>query len=296
MISVTGERLAEPLQEFPGSRLLSLEDSSRLAKALRARSVRDREHVRSVLQEIHSNWLAEWCGVESSGLSDSSVRIEEVTSEYPEHGDADVAMVFNLLFGSSFVESEIGAFRVGEKRVIAIDVASKAWRAWIADINRALDRKSLHQADGPTTASVSEDSPLGWSGALEVVFCFGSSEWRLRLTAAEVDFVVGAKEPSAATLTGAHIGALVPLKDALCLRSLTVSVELQPLTLTLGQLESLAVGDVVVLSHSLDLPAQLKVDTADLFVFPGEDQPPPLCQAWLGQLHGNMAVELHPAP
>ncbi|KQO35431.1 hypothetical protein ASF19_23820 [Acidovorax sp. Leaf84] len=69
---------------------------------------------------------------------------------------------------------------------------------------------------------------------------------------------------------------------------------MQSLTLSLGQLQSLGVGDIVILSHSLDLPAQLKIDSNEVLGSLKEAQPLPLCQAWLGQLQGNMAVELHP--
>jgi hypothetical protein len=131
---------------------------------------------------------------------------------------------------------------------------------------------------------------------LDAVFSFGSTEWRLRLSAVEVDFVAGAVSAEFSSTASLPCGVLSPLKEALSQRSLTVRVELQPLVLSLGQLQSLTVGDIVVLSHPLDMPAQLNVDAGEIIVSAGETQPEPLCRAWLGQSDGNIAVELHPNP
>jgi hypothetical protein len=289
---LTGKRLQASPPESGGSPFLSLEDSSTLALPLRVHALRERESVRGILQKIHGEWLAAWSDAVVSGGIDSTVRMEDATPVRPENGGDDpMSWMYCLLFGGSAAEVEIG-----EKGPIALGVAQRAWEAWLSSIYRSIGRPLAVQGGSSAAVPVREAPPWPWAGGLDAVFSFGSIEWRLQLSAAEVEFVLGSARIELGPAPSLFCGALVPLTDALSQCELTVNVELQPLVLSLGQLQSLAVGDIVVLSHPLDMPAQLNVDAGEMIVPTGEAQPEPLCQAWLGKSDGNMAVELHPNP
>lgn len=75
---------------------------------------------------------------------------------------------------------------------------------------------------------------------------------------------------------------LAPLNHAAEQARLSLSVQLQPVELTLGQITSLQAGDVVVLPHALDRPLQLMSGGAIL------------CEAYLGQAASQRALELLP--
>lgn len=297
MSLLTGQRLPDALPEPGGSQFLSLEDSSRLALPLRVHALPERARVRDILQKIHGDWHAAWCDSEVSGGIDSGVRIEDVAPARPG-GGSDEAMpsIYNLLFGTLGAGAEMGGSRPGAKGPLAAGVAQRAWEAWLSSVHGAIGRLPAVQGESLAAAGTRVAPPWPWAGGLDAVFSFGPAEWRLQISSAEVDFLLGSARPDISAAPSLSCGALFPLKTALSQRSLTVRVELQPLVLSLGQLQSLAVGDIVVLSHPLDLPARLNVDAGEIIVSPGETQPAPLCQAWLGQSDGNMAVELHPNP
>jgi flagellar motor switch protein FliM len=71
------------------------------------------------------------------------------------------------------------------------------------------------------------------------------------------------------------------LATALGPQKLQVQAQLTPVTVTLGDLSSLVVGDILILPHMLDTPLQVT-----------DPQQGPLCDAWLGQRDGRVALEL----
>lgn len=297
MSSLIGKRLPSHLLKPGGSQFLSLEDSSRFAQPLRVHAPRERERVQGVLEKIHADWHAAWFDAEVSAGIHSAVRIEDATPTRPGTGDEEVMpSMYSLLFGSVSAGAESAGLRSGGKGPLAIDVAQRAWESWRSSVYGAIGRLPAMHGESLAAAATCEAPPWPWAGGLDAVFSFGSTEWRLQLSAVEVDFVAGAASAEFSSTPSLPCGVLSPLKEALSQRSLTVRVELQPLVLSLGQLQSLTVGDIVVLSHPLDTPAQLNVDAGEIIVSAGETQPEPLCRAWLGQSGGNIAVELHPNP
>ena len=74
---------------------------------------------------------------------------------------------------------------------------------------------------------------------------------------------------------------LVNVVNALGTHALGLRAMLTGVELSLRQIQSLRVGDVVPLRHRLDEPALL--ETRDAFV---------VCQGWLGQQSGCVAVEM----
>lgn len=77
----------------------------------------------------------------------------------------------------------------------------------------------------------------------------------------------------------------VPLGDALSDHVLRVQADLSPVSLRLGDLASLGIGDIVRLNHALDQPLSLSLPGAAGL----------LCAGWLGQRNGHKALELTPA-
>jgi len=71
------------------------------------------------------------------------------------------------------------------------------------------------------------------------------------------------------------------LDEALARERITLRTVLSGTELNLGQLQSLSIGDVIPLEHRLDAP--LKVVSAE-----GAE----LCEGWLGQRQGRIAVEM----
>ena len=124
-----------------------------------------------------------------------------------------------------------------------------------------------------------------WSGALWLQWPWCHGVWRLRLPYRAVVALLGEEAPGPATRPTVRDAALLPLGQALGEQRLAVRVELQPVDLSLGQLQDLRLGDVVALDHALDQP--LRVVTADGV---------PVCGAWLGQREGRIAVELDGRP
>jgi flagellar motor switch protein FliM len=75
--------------------------------------------------------------------------------------------------------------------------------------------------------------------------------------------------------------AVTPLEHALARERIVLRAVLAGAELNLGQLQSLSPGDVIPLEHPVDAP--LKITAAD---------GAPLCDGWLGQRQGHIAIEL----
>ncbi len=81
----------------------------------------------------------------------------------------------------------------------------------------------------------------------------------------------------------AHRPALSPIREAVGDAVVSLGAQLRPVELTLGQIGSLQVGDVVVLPHALDLPLQVVNGSGAM-----------LCEAYLGCGDACRALELLP--
>ncbi len=77
-----------------------------------------------------------------------------------------------------------------------------------------------------------------------------------------------------------------PVLAAIAARSVTLRVELAPVEVDLGTLQSLRVGDVLTLPHRLEQPLDLHAPDAPATV---------ACTAYLGSRDGRRAVELIPS-
>ncbi|SEK92877.1 flagellar motor switch protein FliN [Roseateles sp. YR242] len=155
------------------------------------------------------------------------------------------------------------------------------------DLADSLSRRLGHAA-ASTAAELAPASRALWSGAAIV---------RLRLQGTEtLTLWLRIDGDSVATLvrdlprpTGAPFPALnapVPVLAVLAHRTLTLRVELAPVVIDLGTLQSLRIGDVVPLPHRLDQPLEVRA----------QDETRLACLGYLGSRDGHRAIELIPSP
>jgi hypothetical protein len=90
--------------------------------------------------------------------------------------------------------------------------------------------------------------------------------------------------PKRALAPQADKAALTPPTAAAASAQVVLKAQLRPVALTLGQIKSLQLGDIVLIPHPLDLPLQVMTDTGTH-----------LCEAYLGQEAAHRSLELLPA-
>jgi len=173
-----------------------------------------------------------------------------------------------------------------ESPPIATAVVRAAWTDWLERIGALLNGFPVEpqQASGaPETSSPSDP----WSGVLGVRWSWCGGTWTLRLPH---DAVAAVLVGSGAEITAASTPATVTaprqsLGQALERQLVSLRVLLTGTELSLGQLQDLRLDDVVPLAHALDAPAQV-VGMTDS----------PVCEGWLGQRNGRIAIELVAPP
>lgn len=258
------------------SALLSPAESRVLARPLRAWSLSQVAVIQDACQAVYDTWCREW------GLPAGKVHVADVcsASEYLDDGAAEDALL-PWLFG----EHPFGAAAGGHD--MASQLCARAWDAWQVVL-------------APLAPPVSSSHAIpAWSGRLVVAFPWGDGAWRRLLEGETVERLLNAQEKRGAsdmTLSSptkaTRQAALVPLNHAMANHPLSVLIQLQPVALSLAQLQSLSLGDVVTLDHRLSAPALVHLDATNILQNAVAAEPP-LCTAWLGQVNGRMAVELH---
>lgn len=259
--------------EASGPMLLSPEDSRLLSRPLRAWNHASMAIVRNACQAVYEAWCRDW------GLPVGDVVVID-TSTAPPCALDDAAAERKLqawLFGESPSGSAVGS------RDMASDLRTRAWRAWQTSL-------------GAVAPEVLPLHPLqAWSGSLTALFPWAEGTWCRLLDGAAVERILKLQTAPRAGADVVERGGkshLVPLDHAIAGHRLTVQVHLQSVSLTVAQLQSLSAGDVVTLDHCLGDPAFLHLAPAPR-TFPSPVAArPPLCTAWLGQVDGQMAVEL----
>lgn len=103
-----------------------------------------------------------------------------------------------------------------------------------------------------------------FSGAVRIATIGAGETLEWLLPASTVDRLSPPRAPSAPRARP----ALAPIAEALSQRRLSVGVEIDPVTLTLGELSGLHAGDVITLGHRLDAPLSV-VDAAGNTLFGG---------------------------
>jgi len=170
---------------------------------------------------------------------------------------------------------------------LAAALARAAWSDW-------LQRLGVFLADLPLQARADVDragttpAAQAWSGALCIRASWCGGEWTLALPWDAVVAVLGEEAPASLgrdSTPRAGSQSKVRLDLALADRRVALRVMLEGAQLNLGQIQGLRVGDVIPLAHRLDAAAQ--VVGAD-----GQR----VCDGWLGQSEGRLAIELAAVP
>jgi hypothetical protein len=167
---------------------------------------------------------------------------------------------------------------------IAHDVVRKAWDDWIARLELAFGSLPIVENDPVFLDSESTDLPAScsWSGDLRASLMWCGIRQYLFLPGAVINRLLQSFNLIQDSQNlGSNAPALSLLSDALNSQRIQVRAELSQVSVSLGEIESLSVGDVITLPHSLYNPLQL-LGPQDQY----------LCGAWLGKKSGQVAVEL----
>lgn len=297
--------------------LLDGNASERKAHPLRSWSLAQRDALALRFVDVIAAWRDEWLPALIGEVSRPTVEVVEPDGLWRLASEASACWSFEEprrassvvlpgLDGASAisVDERAPAMRAIADRMFAIDVGSgsslqakagllshglagasarRAWDDWMRRIDTFLDGFDL---EARSSAGVrNQASPAAaWSGALCVRAAWCGGEWTLALPWEAVAAAIGAdvkSAPRASTGAPSTPRAKTRLDHALADRRVTLRVMLGGAQLNLGQIQALRVGDVIPLSHRLDAPAQ--VVGAD-----GHQ----VCDGWLGQSEGHLAVEL----
>jgi len=161
---------------------------------------------------------------------------------------------------------------------LAAELTQAAWQDWWQRIATFLAGANASFETAASHSPMPEHRP--WSGDLQIRLPWGQGYLYLALEGALVAHLL--HDPISQSSSGVKSPPIkVNVLQALGAHLMPLHAELAEVELSLGQLQDLAVGDVVRLAHPLDAPLQIKTQTGQT-----------LCAAWLGQQQGHLAVEL----
>jgi flagellar motor switch protein FliM/N len=266
--------------------LLSPQESQQRARELQCWTASQEDSVEQALLRLLAAWRLDWdipwtedAPRPPVALSDAQAR-RAMAAHMAGNGTADSIMSASPAEGSA---------------PFAQAIAGQAWNDWLARLAHLLEDRPATAAElpeGHKTYVLRQDAIAPWDGGLDIKLPWWEGWWHLRLAPAAVERVLAAAgqlplRPIAPEVLPQQ--ALTAITVAMAQQVVTVHVELSPLSLTLGQIEHLGAGDLVMLDHCVSDPASalIQADT---------EKPSFLCSAWLGQHQGRMAVELLPAP
>ncbi|MDR3018778.1 MAG: FliM/FliN family flagellar motor C-terminal domain-containing protein [Delftia acidovorans] len=270
--------------------LLSLQDSAR-ARPLRVWSARQKENVCDAVQAVLLQWHADWSVHGDAPGAPAALRVQDPGGNDGESVDmldeqAAPRALHALLFGQPAADPD----RRGPAAPALDMAAGLCAQAW-----QSLNGR-LHQLAGAALGERQGAAPGPWSGAVVLALDWGGLRWVLRLNASAVEQVLAScgeldtdSRDQAEGAVRTPLVPLVPVASALHSQTVTVRLELNPISLSLGQLQSLAPGDVITLTHALEQPALLRLQSRQ-----GMDAGELLCTGWLGQSQGHLGVELQP--
>ncbi|MDN8618020.1 FliM/FliN family flagellar motor C-terminal domain-containing protein [Variovorax ginsengisoli] len=287
-------RNAEPVPAGP-SPLLSPEESIHKVRALRRWSAAQREAVRARFASMSRTWCEAWLSQRDGAALEGTVEVGEPdmamtplsedqacwtfapttsAAARPPTGAASAAMLAlaREMFGPDRTEAPL-----------ARHVVRVAWDDWMQRI-AALPVDLATEPQSFTKAPSRRPDP--WSGALCVSWSWCGGTWQIGLPYRAVAALLGPHEamsPASPSRNGAP--PKVALDRALERQAVGLRVTLTGTQLDLGQLQSLKVGDVIPLAHRLDAPARITVGDGAR-----------LCDGWLGQVDGRIAVEFASSP
>jgi flagellar motor switch protein FliM len=255
-----------------------LADSRERARDLVCWNAEQRAIMEARLFAVFAEWRADW------GLPE------------PESSDATVGQLGDAEALHALSDQMFGPLPVGPASEtpdsgtsMSQSLARQAWDDWLARLCSVLGVEPMHARSTMEQyrAVVNGKNGSAWDARMHVDIPWWVGLWSLRLDVKAVNHVLGPSHPSSPNPRPALHATLVPLSVALAAHELKVSVQLTPVSLGIGQIQDLRIGDVIPLPQSLEAPARLLVEAGAL-------QATPFCAAWLGQRQGQMAVELLP--
>lgn len=198
-----------------------------------------------------------------------------------------VSALLAALFGSASEPPRSG--EAGALPEVAVETAEAAWADLWRSIGHALRIPLANgvpslQQDSPATGLPDRQCFRAWSGAVIITLHWCGQALRILLGGAEAQAFLQHHQALPVPAVG-RPQPLVPLWDAVSVLPCTVRAELTPVALSLGAVKALRVGDVVELSHPLDLALFAKTDGGQL-----------LCEAFLGKTGDHRALELLRSP
>jgi hypothetical protein len=190
------------------------------------------------------------------------------------------AMLFNpSALRAGFTNDEM------KNATFALDVAEKAWN----DLLSALGILLKISGPAPFDVNSNDQSDLSglpacqnkpWSGAVRFTVTYRSMSFELQIPADRVAMLLQLPRPHTKA-AGIDAFPITPLRHALNTQRIGIRAQLASLELDLGSLQSLAIGNVIPLPHSLDQPLRV-ISENDVL----------LCVAHLVQHEGARALEL----
>jgi hypothetical protein len=192
----------------------------------------------------------------------------------PEQSQAAFAALRDGMFGED--ASLPGAALPGQS--VALELVASAWADWWrrleADFPSAQEQTSHPIAPHPW-----------WSGSLQLQLPWCGGVFVLDLTVEQITAALATHAPHLLNPSRPNVAAAarpkVNLMSALGTQTLDLRAMLTGVELSLRQLQSLRVGDVVPLQHRLDEPTLLEAPDASV-----------VCHGWLGHQSGRVAVEM----
>ncbi|MFV8621707.1 FliM/FliN family flagellar motor switch protein [Ralstonia pseudosolanacearum] len=242
--------------------------------------------------QVDRQWMALFAGDGASGVwwtvrPEAHSRVHtRLGSKGYESSALDVAgaAIQTALFG-------VDANPAGQTDPLAASgVGNDAVKDWCLRLRHwlgAVDDGEVSSPTEPLHASLSLPTGLTqfWSGAVLLRLDWYGDTFQLVIDCTHVMRLIG---PCAATTDGAATerrseALLTPVLSALSAEPLSMTAELNPIELDLGTLTGLQVGDVIRIPHALEMPLLVRADDGEL-----------LCQAFLGRLEDQKAIELFP--
>jgi flagellar motor switch/type III secretory pathway protein FliN len=274
--------------------LLSPTESIYRARALRSWSSAQQEAVRARFAALHSAWCAEWLPAREGAAQAVDVQVSEPDAAMaPVPQDAAcwsfsaASVVAPRYTAVNAIAGELFGFDMAtlgpghEAAAVATSVVRTAWADWMQRITALLEAFPVEPQE-PAGARGTGIAADPWSGALCVRWSWCGGLWSLGLPHGAVAALLGdeaARRP--APVARIEAAPKQRLDQALGGEALVLRAMLAGTELNLGQLQALRLGDVLPLEHLLDAPVQ--IITAD---------GTPVCDGWLGQSDGRVAVEL----
>lgn len=224
------------------------------------------------------------CGGASRAYACPAFRLHADTAQAPSEGawlvvekaHADCRaiqpadLVGHLVYGAAGAESGSLAAEIGREALTHLVTALRTALAIVGGADRF---------DLPSSATTLPQEVLReWAGGVRVTLP-GLDDMALYLGG----MAVARLNPPKRERRAAKKSPLTALGAAVGPATAVLRAQLRPVELTLGQIRSLQMGDVVVLPHALDQALEVRSDAGTL-----------VCEAYLGRMDGHRSLEVLP--